>query len=142
MKEVVVHVSPASMIVTACLAVLAGIVVVARAGGRRVVRVGLLWRFVVAGWTAATWYCRRLLGRVTVLVGVAGMVVAAVATFLVATSWSSSVYEGEVDRVLEQSLGAPVACPNGTEGRCYTSHDQVVVAVRKGFDVHLRRVSP
>ena len=123
MKEVVVHVSPASMIVAACLAVLAGIV-------------------VVAGWTAATWYCRRLLGRATVLVGVAGMVVAAVATFLVATSWSSSAYEGEVDRVLERSLGAPVACPAGTEGRCYTSHDQVVVAVRKGFDVHLRKVSP
>lgn len=123
MKEVVVHVSPASMIVAACLAVLAGIV-------------------VVAGWTAATWYCRRLLGRATVLVGVAGMVVAAVATFLVATSWSASVYEGEVDRVLERSLGAPVACPAGTEGRCYTSHDQVVVAVRKGFDVHLRKVSP
>lgn len=123
MKEVVVHVSPASMIVTACLAVLAGIV-------------------VVAGWTAATWYCRRLLGRATVFVGVAGMVVAAVATFLVATSWSASVYEGEVDRVLERSLGAPVACPAGTEGRCYTSHDQVVVAVRKGFDVHLRKVSP
>lgn len=123
MKEVVVHVSPASMIVTACLAVLVGIV-------------------VVAGWTAATWYCRRLLGRATVVVGVAGMVVAAVATFLVATSWSASVYEGEVDRVLEQSLGAPVACPAGTEGRCYTSHDQVVVAVRKGFDVHLRKVSP
>lgn len=123
MKEVVVHVSPASMIVTACLAVLVGIV-------------------VVAGWTAATWYCRRLLGRATVLVGVAGMVVAAVATFLVATSWSSSAYEGEVDRVLERSLGAPVACPAGTEGRCYTSHDQVVVAVRKGFDVHLRKVSP
>ena len=122
MKEVVVHVSPASMIVAACLAVLAGIV-------------------VVAGWTAATWYCRRLLGRATVLVGVAGMVVAAVATFLVATSWSASVYEGEVDRVLERSLGAPVACPAGTEGRCYTSHDQVVVAVRKGFDVHLRKVS-
>ena len=123
MKEVVVHVSPASMIVTACLAVLAGTV-------------------VVAGWTAATWYCRRLLGRATVLVGVAGMVVAAVATFLVATSWSSSVYDGEVDRVLERSLGAPVTCPAGTEGRCYTSHDQVVVAVRKGFDVHLRKVSP
>lgn len=123
MKEVVVHVSPASMIVAAFLAVLAGIV-------------------VVAGWTAATWYCRRLLGRATVLVGVAGMVVAAVATFLVATSWSSSAYEGEVDRVLERSLGAPVACPAGTEGRCYTSHDQVVVAVRKGFDVHLRKVSP
>ena len=123
MKEVVVHVSPASMIVAACLAVLAGIV-------------------VVAGWTAATWYCRRLLGRATVLVGVAGMVVAAVATFLVATSWSASVYDGEVDRVLERSLGAPVACPAGTEGRCYTSHDQVVVAVRKGFDVHLRKVSP
>ena len=123
MKEVVVHVSPASMIVAACLAVLAGIV-------------------VVAGWTAATWYCRRLLGRATVLVGVAGMVVAAVATFLVATSWSASVYEGEVDRVLERSLGAPVACPAGTEGRCYTSHAQVVVAVRKGFDVHLRKVSP
>lgn len=123
MKEVVVHVSPASLIVTACLAVLAGIV-------------------VVAGWTAATWYCRRLLGRATVVVGVAGMVVAAVATFLVATSWSSSAYEGEVDRVLERSLGAPVACPAGTEGRCYTSHDQVVVAVRKGFDVHLRKVSP
>jgi len=122
-KEVVVHVSPASMIVAACLAVLAGIV-------------------VVAGWTAATWYCRRLLGRATVLVGVAGMVVAAVATFLVATSWSASVYDGEVDRVLERSLGAPVACPAGTEGRCYTSHDQVVVAVRKGFDVHLRKVSP
>ena len=117
------HVAPASMIVAACLAVLAGIV-------------------VVAGWTAATWYCRRLLGRATVLVGVAGMVVAAVATFLVATSWSASVYEGEVDRVLERSLGAPVACPAGTEGRCYTSHDQVVVAVRKGFDVHLRKVSP
>lgn len=123
MKEVVVHVSPASMIVTACLAVLAGIV-------------------VVAGWTAATWYCRRLLGRATLVVGVAGMVVAAVATFLVATSWSASVYEGEVDRVLERSLGAPVACPAGTEGRCYASHDQVVVAVRKGFDVHLRKVSP
>ena len=123
MKEVVVHVSPASMIVTAFLAVLAGIV-------------------VVAGWTAATWYCRRLLGCATVVVGVAGMVVAAVATFLVATSWSASVYEGEVDRVLERSLGAPVACPAGTEGRCYTSHDQVVVAVRKGFDVHLRKVSP
>lgn len=123
MKEVVVHVSPASMIVTACLAVLAGIV-------------------VVAGWTAAIWYCRRLLGRATLVVGVAGMVVAAVATFLIATSWSASVYEGEVDRVLEQSLGAPVACPAGTEGRCYTSHDQVVVAVRKGFDVHLRKVSP
>lgn len=123
MKEVVVHVSPASMIVTACLAVLAGIA-------------------VVAGWTAATWYCRRLLGRATVLVGVVGMVVAAVATFLVATSWSASVYDGEVDRVLERSLGAPVACPAGTEGRCYTSHDQVVVAMRKGFDVHLRKVSP
>lgn len=123
MKEVVVHVSPASMIVAACLAVLAGIV-------------------VVAGWTAATWYCRRLLGRATLVVGVAGMVVAAVATFLVATSWSASVYEGEVDRVLERSLGAPVACPAGTEGRCYTSHDQVVVAMRKGFDVHLRKVSP
>lgn len=123
MKEVVVHVSPASMIVAACLAVLAGIV-------------------VVAGWTAATWYCRRLLGRATLVVGVAGMVVAAVATFLVATSWSASVYEGEVDRVLERSLGAPVACPDGTEGRCYTSHDQVVVAMRKGFDVHLRKVSP
>lgn len=123
MKEVVVHVSPASMIVTACLAVLAGIV-------------------VVAGWAAATWYCRRLLGRATVVVGVAGMVVAAVATFLIATSWSASVYEGEVDRVLERSLGAPVACPAGTERRCYTSHDQVVVAVRKGFDVHLRKVSP
>lgn len=123
MKEVVVHVSPASLIVTACLAVLAGIV-------------------VVAGWTAATWYCRRLLGRATLVVGVAGMVVAAVATFLVATSWSSSAYEGEVDRVLERSLGAPVACPAGTEGRCYTSQDQVVVAVRKGFDVHLRKVSP
>ena len=123
MKEVVVHVSPASMIVTACLAVLAGTV-------------------VVAGWTAATWYCRRLLGRATVLVGVAGMVVAAVATFLVATSWSSSVYDGEVDRVLERSLGAPVTCPAGTEGRCYTSHDQVVVAVRKGLFVHLRKVSP
>lgn len=123
MKEVVVHVSPASMIVTACLAVLAGIV-------------------VVAGWTAATWYCQRLLGRATVVVGVAGMVVAAVATFLVATSWSASVYDSEVDRVLERSLGAPVTCPAGTEGRCYTSHDQVVVAVRKGFDVHLRKVSP
>ena len=123
MKEVLVHVSPASMIVTACLAVLAGIV-------------------VVAGWTAATWYCRRLLGRATLVVGVTGMVVAAVATFLVATSWSASVYEGEVDQVLERSLGEPVACPAGTEGRCYTSHDQVVVAVRKGFDVHLRKVSP
>lgn len=123
MKEVVVHVSPASMIVAACLAVLAGIV-------------------VVAGWTAATWYCRRLLGRTTLVVGVAGMVVAAVATFFVATSWSASVYDGEVDRVLERSLGAPVACPAVTEGRCYTSHDQVVVAVRKGFDVHLRKISP